>query len=119
MEQVEAKQNLIGHFFKNKSVKDAWVKVIDEYLTQQRGYTQVSMKSGGGCLLMVYFRAMGRNLQLAHISDISHCKMSFNLLNSDRTVLLTKMKIFDTSVLFANMYFTKASDLLEKSEEIH
>jgi hypothetical protein len=116
LQQVEAKENLIGHFLQGKSVKDAWGRAVEEYLAGERGYTQVSKKSGGGCMLMVYFKSANANLQLAHISDISHSKMSFNLLKNDRNLLLTKLKIFDTSVLFANCYFTKCTDLLQLSE---
>jgi|JI6StandDraft_1071083.scaffolds.fasta_scaffold00305_3 hypothetical protein len=68
---------------------------------------------------MLYFKSHHIALQLAHISDISHSKLKMNMFNNDRNLIMTRLKVFDTTILFANCYFTKAVDFLECSEEIH
>jgi hypothetical protein len=109
----------MGHLLKKQSHKDAWINKINEYLCEERGYINVSTYAAGGCILLIYCKCHSFELQLSQISSISHCKLKLNMFNNDRNIILTRMKVLDTSLLFANCYFTKATDLILSSQEIH
>lgn len=119
LQRIETSDGLMSGLLKKQSHKEAWIKKISDYLCDQRQYTCVSTHAAAGCLLLVYFKSHHIALQLAHISDISHSKLKMNLFSNDRSLIMTKMRVFDTSILFANCYFTQAVDFLQCSEQIH
>lgn len=111
------KQSIMGQLFKNDT-SNSWTKIFDDYL-KKLNYTNVSTHSGGNCLLIVYFKPSQKGLHLSHISDISTSKMKLKFMSNDKYILMTRMKILNTSMVFANFYFTNAADFLDSMEEIH
>jgi hypothetical protein len=113
----KVKQSLMGQLFKNDSSK-SWTKIFDEYL-KKIGFVNVSTEAAGSCLLIIYFKPSHKGLHLSHITDISTSKMKLNIMSYDKFILMTRMRIMNTSMVFANFFFTNAADFLDSIEEIH
>ena len=94
-------------------IKNSWKKLLETELVNECGYSIVSEKFAHGSGLYIFFRA-SKDVHLWDFGGLSTTEINFSgvLDRTSEAIMLTRLKVQDTSFVFGNFNFEKGTDIL-------